>query len=207
MPKTTRTVPLALLVVPALAGTALPVLGQTASRTPTGGDWSISVAAFEPDDDLGFGLHHMLSDRVNLGLEVDFEWTKTDGAVTSGNNNAQGESRVWNLLAGPVLKWYGTRAGPVSPFVRLHGALGWGKERVHTEGNIEDLNEVSALLVSLGIGAEWYPIPQLGIGGHTGFQVTREKQDLDPRDDLHFDFDTWAVQTFRSGIRASFYFR
>lgn len=206
MPETTRTTLLALLVVPALAGSALPVLGQAASRTPTGGDWSISLAAFEPDDDLGFGLHHMLSDRVNLGLEVDFAWTKTDGTLTSGNNDAQGEARVWNLLAGPVLKWYGTRTRPISPFLRLHGALGWGKERVHTEGNIEDQSDFSMLLVSLGIGAEWYPLPQLGIGGHTGFEVVRNKEDLDPQDNVHFDYDTWSVRTFRSGIRASLYF-
>ncbi len=69
---------------------------------------------------------------------------------------------------GPALKWYLTsNQQRVAPFWYLAGTAG-----------VEDLpndDRTTRFTGDLGFGADWFPVPQISLGGTTGLSLARER--------------------------------
>jgi hypothetical protein len=154
-----------------------------------------------------FNLGFMLTSRLLLGLEVNLQAAEIEEEVNRGTLSLDSRIEDRDFAFGPVLKWYGTDVGPVTPFLRLRGLFGTGSQQITLEEEVFREIDTRVLAATLSIGAEWFVIRQLSLSGHTGFEYSRqtlERRDFDgdiierSRDDLG---------TFRSALAVTFYFR
>ena len=61
---------------------------------------------------------------------------------------------------------------------------------------------------AVAVGAEWYPIRWLGVGGHTGLVWQRtDTEAINDNSGNSFEGATKNLRTFRSGLMVNFYFR
>lgn len=182
--------------------------GEAQAEAPTAGDWSVTFTLFEPDEVTNLGVFRMVTDRANVGLEVDLNWSDGDQEIQQSGLTVRAEGTTWSLAVGPSLRWYGSRMGPVSPYLRTKVSVGWERSHLEVNGERRSEDETFTVLGSLAIGAEWYPVERLGIGGHTGVAWTTS--DIESRNlanESSSDSATSNVRTFRSGLVVSFYFR
>ena len=209
-PRTRRALlPLAALAALALPGPAELGAQQSRDHAPGDGEWSVMFTLFEPDVVTHLGVFRMVGDRINLGLEADLNWADGEQRVEPDDGiPTRAEGTTWTASVGPTVRWYGSRIGPVSPYLRSRLAIGWGGSELYVNDVRQNEEESVSVNLSLGIGAEWYPVSGIGIGGHTGIQWTRT--DTDRRSDSQgtdYDGTTQNLRTFRSGLVISFYFR
>jgi hypothetical protein len=191
-----------------VAGLALPVTAQTPPEVPKAGDWSLSGTLFSstPGSVLGFG--RMITDRLALGLELDLRTSDADEIITSSASNVvtTGRATSTDHTFGPTLRWYGTRETPVSPYVRAKVAVGWNDSELIVQGDQQQYQDTFTIQGSLSLGAEWYPLRYLSIGGHAGLQWIRDDVDS-AANGIVRDRTTTSWGTFRSGLEVQFYFR
>lgn len=180
-----------------------PLQGQTAPR----GSWSVGLPLFESGTGTVFNLGRMMTDRLHLGVEVDLRAAELEDDANQPSAGIDTLVENWDFALGPVIRWYGAPAGPVTPFLRARGLVGWGSQDVTlaTERVRED--DTSVLAASLGIGAEWFPLRQLSVSGYTGIQASRNDLERVDADGDRVDRRTVNVGTFRSALTLSFYFR
>lgn len=209
-PLSTTILATGLLAIGLLAAAPVSSSAQQDGRVPSDGDWSITLLLFNEDGGVNFGLFNMITDRANLGLEVDFDFSAAESDVTtqSGQGAVDGESDNWSVAIGPSLRWYGLRDSPVSPFLRTKVSVGWGGSSLELNDALQRERNDFTVQGSLAIGAEWYPIRWLGIAGHTGVVASRTWTDVlnnAARNDT--ELRSWNVRTFRSGVQLNLYFR
>jgi hypothetical protein len=149
----------------------------------------------------------MTTNRLLLGLEVNLQAADIEEEVNRATLGLDSRVEDRDFAIGPVVKWYGTGIGPVTPFLRLRGLFGQGSRQITVAD--EPFREIdsSILAGALSIGAEWFPIRQLSLSGHTGFEYTRQTLER-----VDFDGDTVEQSrddfgTFRSALAVTFYFR
>jgi hypothetical protein len=178
-----------------------------AQRLPVRGDWSIASQLFTSDFGTVFGVWRMMTDRINGGVEVDFRYGDSEEDVVS-NVSIRGTVTTWELNIGPSVKFYGLRTGPVSPYLRFKASVGWASSKFQLVNSVQRDEDRFNLQGSAALGAEWYPIRQLAIGAHTGFQWLRTTLDRAENDgSIVRNRVTDTLGTFRSGLELHFFFR
>jgi hypothetical protein len=190
---------------------ASPVRGQSPSggTLPGDGDWSVSFTAFETDVVTQFGIFRMFGDRANVGLEAELDWADGNQTVIQeGGLRVEAEGTTWSFLVGPSVRWYGLRSGPVSPYLRTKLAVGWGGSELFVNENRQNEDDFFRFQASVAVGAEWYPIRWLGVGGHTGLVWQRtDTEAVNDNSGNTLEGATKNLRTFRSGLMVNFYFR
>lgn len=161
---------------------------------PRWGDWSLAFA-LPTGGGAGLGFWKQRSPNLALGLTLEALLHSIDREGTPGSEDG---TRV-RLAAGPALKRYWWRDGPVSPF--LHAGLDGRYERIESGGR--GIWRMGGGL-SLGLGAEWFPARGIGIGGHTGatasYLWTTDDDSLTP-DESHL-----LLNLFTSSLTVQLYF-
>ncbi|MFU8807093.1 MAG: hypothetical protein ACNA8W_25015 [Bradymonadaceae bacterium] len=134
---------------------------------------------------LGYWI--MVAPEINVGINVGFALDRR--TVTVG---AEEETRTsWDVLLAPAVKFYTSRLTTVAPYYFAQVNL-----RFHDDG-IDATDEDLEMGLALGLGAEWFPVPNFSIGGHVGIGVDV----LRPG-----NAEPVALGTFTSGLSAQIYF-
>lgn len=175
---------------------AVPAAAQE-SPTPEKGAWSVSFS-FPDGGGTSFGLTKMVAPSWSLGLEIDFQASDTDLKPTEGSVAASSEVDDNQFLIGPVLKKYLRPRGSVAPFIRTSFGLGWTNTTTR-QTNAE--REFSTFVFSArgGVGADWFPLEGISLGGFTGILLNRTTA-TNTLNGIGLTQDTWAVTTFRSNL-------
>ena len=98
------------------------------------------------------------------------------------------------------------RDTPVSPYLRGKFAVGWNDNELIIQGDQQQYQDIFTIQGSLSLGAEWYPLRYLSVGGHAGLQWVRDTVDSASNNIVRERTSTsWG--TFRSGLELNFYFR
>lgn len=188
-----------------MAAIALPDTAE--AQAPEQGTWSVGLPLLTEDVGAVFNAGFMATSRLQVGLEIDFQAAEVEQEVNRPTLGFNSAVETQDLAFGPVLKWYGSGIGPVIPFLRFRGLIGWGNEQITVEDQPFRETDTTILGGALGIGAEWFPIRQLSLSGYTGFDYTRQTLE-------RLDFDGDAIErtgsdfgTFRSALTVTFYFR
>lgn len=105
-----------------------------------------------------FGFWNMLSDNMNLGINVGLN-------VRSGSVDGTTTTKQTGFNVGPAIRYYTANLGPVVPFLYGSGDIGFTKE---SQPGDESL---TALGLAGGLGAEWFPLDNIGISGYTGITL------------------------------------
>jgi len=178
-----------------------------AQRLPVQGDWSIATQLFSSNTGTVFGLWRMITDRINGGVEIDFRYGNSEEDVDS-NVSVTGTAKTWHFNVGPSVKFYGLRSAPVSPYLRFKGSVEWAGAKSTIQNLVLRDQDEFSMQGSVALGAEWYPIRQLAIGAHTGFQWLHTTLDRSENDaSIVRDRVTDTLGTFRSGLELHFFFR
>ena len=177
------------------------------AQAPERGTWSVGLPLFTEDvgSVLNGGL--MATDRLHLGLEVNLRAAQVEEEVNRTTLGLNSEVEATDFAFGPVVKWYGSGIGPVVPFLRLRGLWGRGTQQITVGGDPFREIDTTVLAGGLSLGAEWFPIRQLSLSGHTGLEYSRETFER-----IDFDGDVIErsrddLRTFRSALAVTFYFR
>jgi hypothetical protein len=158
---------------------------------PTEGQRSISFGV-RGEGYNTFGLWTMRSDRTNLGLIGTFEYMR--GTTDPGG----GKSSRSGLDLAPTLRRYTGQIGPVLPY--LQGGIGLGYYTASTD-------DYSGRSVSArgGVGVEWFPVSNVGVGGYTGLNMGYMWTRRGPSN-VRRATNTFSLTTMTSGLSAQIYF-
>lgn len=182
-----------------LALSALPLLAQETERMPDAlseGRWSF---AFELPAGGGgaIGIWKLISDRTNLGLNLSFA---VDRRTTDISSDGGGSSRAlthWDFAAAPALKRYLAARGPVAPY--LYGDFSFLYSQT-TFDPIDAKNWDVDLGAGAAVGADWFPLSRVSIGGYTGVMVrwrVSEQRHVDVGGRSYdFSLDTFTSRLF-----------
>jgi hypothetical protein len=187
----------------AIAAVGAPALTAQESPVPEKGTWTIGFVL--PDGGgTSMGGWRMVSDRVLLGLEVDFQSSDSDTEPTEGALAASSEFDEKNFTLGPRLKLYLGHKGPVASYLRFGGGIGWSSDQQLSTNTIREQTTYQLFLRN-SVGADWFPTEGISIGGYTGFQLTYFSA-RNVIDELGITQETWAIATFRSQLGINFWF-
>ncbi len=182
--------------------TALPLAAQD-SPVPEKGTWSIGF--FLPDGGgNSLGGWRMVSDRVMVGLEVDFRSSDSDTEPTEGSLAASTEFDDKVFTFGPRAKIYLGHRGPVASYLRFGGGIGWESDQAIGQNAVREETRYQLFLRN-SVGADWFPTDGISISGYTGVQLTYFSA-RNTIDELGITQKTWAVATFRSDLGINFWF-
>jgi Autotransporter beta-domain len=173
-----------------------PIAGQE-SPVPEKGAWSVSFA-FPDGGGTAFGLTTMIANSWSVGLEIDLQSSDTDLEPTAGSVAASSEVDDRQFMIGPVVKKYLGHRGPVAPFLRGSFGFGWNSNTTR-QTNATRKFDTFTFGARVGIGADWFPVEGISLGGFTGIVVNRTDA-TNTLNDVGLTQDTWAVTTFRSNL-------
>jgi len=183
-PSHPRTLPL-----PAF-GAALLLLAAAAPLVAQGpvsaGTRSIS---FGLGDRVEAGIWTTLSSGTRVGLLGSFQY-ESASVETPGSSSDSDRTR---FQVGPAAKWYTGGTAAVRPF--WFGAARVGVDSRETEDRTWNFGMTGAF------GADWFPNPQLSIGGYTGLGLDVGRRTRGDRTD-----SSTAVSTFTTGLQMHIYF-
>jgi hypothetical protein len=167
------------------AAASTPLVAQTVETHPEvqRGEHSI---ALDVSNDLEIGYWNRQSERMDLGLQV---WAQ--GVWSDANDR---------LAIGitPAIKQYFGSAGRLAPYSYWGIPLGYTRVAYDNTG-VEDTNEDSfSVGGELGFGLDWFPVPQVSVGGHVGLMAAYSG--------IASDENTFLLLTQSSGIRVHLYF-
>jgi hypothetical protein len=133
------------------------------SQSPVSpGTLSISLGL---DSGTQAGIWLTATSSVRVGLLGTLERTRNS---VDGPGDASTSSTRIRFAVGPALKWYVlSNTTPVSPFWYASASLG-------ADDPPNDERTTSYGLVG-GFGADWFPVPQVSFGGHTGLGFTYDR--------------------------------
>lgn len=196
---------------PLLAAVALALfagaLHPLHAQAPEKGNYSVAILLFTDETGTVVNFGRQWTDRLFVGVELDLREASVEEEVT--NPSLGVDTRVANsdFAIGPVARWYGSPLGPVVPFFRLRGLVGWG-DRTFEQVGIQVYNDdITRLAASAGIGAEWFPMDQVSISGYTGLQVSHEVVERTFNSGESIKQTRFNSGTYRSALSISFYFR
>jgi hypothetical protein len=182
--------------------------GQDAPAVPpTSG--TLSVSFYLPGGGGGgIGVWRQMGTRYSLGLEMEGAYNKQKRKVFNQAVSVEGEGRTRSILVGPSLKRYWDPTARVAPFLYLH--TGFGFSEVDTKatgdaGNSSQGGHAFFTRIRPGIGADWFPLAGVSIGGYVGFEYGYDFQKSDSPDATA---KTWTtnIDTLTSGLRLNLYF-
>ncbi|MEN8376056.1 MAG: hypothetical protein ABFS34_11460 [Gemmatimonadota bacterium] len=160
-----------------------------------------------------FGYWSMRSDRTALGLFANVAFSRSDTDRTQ--DEVETDRTSFAVSLGPSLKRYVRTVGPVAPYIR--GDLAAGIQRtsddfVSPQATAESTS--TAFIASAGflLGAEWFPLEGISVGGHTGLVLdfvhdSQEQTVSGPVSDLiETDFSRISVSTVTTGLLFQIWF-
>lgn len=172
---------MALVVTACLAFGHRPAIGQAesedqaepngpAAETLRDDRWSIALA-IPHGGGSELGLWRMVGERTNFGLQVGFRWADDE---SEGDDREQ-ERLDWAISLSPTVQRYLFVRGSVSPFVLVRAEVALSRAEALSVspagGSLSRLTS-RTLGVRAGLGAEWIPLPDVSIGGHTGVRFS-----------------------------------
>ncbi|MDT8437356.1 MAG: hypothetical protein RRA92_11455 [Gemmatimonadota bacterium] len=176
------------------------------SETLQPGRWSLGL---EIPDGGGsrIGLWHMSGARTNLGLQVGVQWSDSEDSQDEGGSSS--EFAGWSISVEPTLQRYLSTSEVVVPFLLFGVDFGIGQSRqrlLAPDRPRESLRTHYSLGARAGVGAEWFPLSRMSVGGHTGVRISYRSDDTE--DTLLSDRSghTGSLRTFVSGILLRLYF-
>jgi hypothetical protein len=126
------------------------------------------------------------SDRTDLGLEL------------SGNGFFSDRNTTLLLTLTPSLKRYHGAAGPLAPYTFFGVPLQYQRSANDNVGAPDTAQDSYGVGGAAGFGLDWFPVPQVSLGGHVGLQAIFHQ--------FPDDSNVLSVNTLSSGIRAHLYF-
>ena len=156
-----------------------PLAAQTIGSYPATerGQHSIALSI---DGNSRIGYWTRQSDRTDLGLELGF-----GGAFSDSNSNL-------TLILTPAIKHYVTPAGPLAPYTYFGLPVSFSRS-----SNDFDSSHNWALGGVFALGVDWFPLPQVSVGGHAGVNASYRDGN---------GSGLVSVGTFTSAIHAQLYF-
>lgn len=145
-----------------------------------------------------FGITRMVASTWSLGLEIDLQPSDTDLEPTEGAIVASSEVDDLRFLIGPVVKKYLRHRGAVAPFVRTSFAVAWTNNTTRQTNAVREFSTFT-FSARAGIGADWFPVENISLGGYTGLVFNRIKA-INTVNDVGLIQDTFALTTFRSNL-------
>lgn len=195
-----------------------PAIGQAVAEPPASPDgpaaqtlrddrWSIALGI--PDGGGSeLGLWRMVGARTNLGLQAGYRWTDDEH---EGNDRDQ-ERIDWSISLSPTLQRYLRVRGSVSPFVLVRAEFSVSRSEIGSvspAGGSYHQRTSRAIGARVGLGAEWIPLPDVGIGGHTGLRFSHAWTDEETTGSdglLEFEGTNSRAATFVSALTLRIFF-
>jgi len=193
-----------------LTGTALALVlfpagarAQDDDPVPEKGAYALSFA-LPSGGGTSFSAWKMLGRHNLWGIELDLSISDTD--LDANSIQAGGDSTVddHQITVGPTWKHYFRPQKTVAPFFRT--TLGIGRTKMTTEqGQATRKQSSFTVLLRTSIGADWFPVEGISIGGFTGLVFSYIDADAS-LNAASIDQTTFAVATFRSNLVINFWF-
>lgn len=170
---------------------------ESAVETLVEGRRSIQLGGISGGASLGFWK--MRDDRTNVGWilngSIGFRRSAREGSNTVTNTDL-------SLGFGPEIRRYTSIAGRVAPYGFVGGRLGFAWERTDVE--VDSNSSWMAMLdARVGVGAEFFPVPNLSLGGQMGVSGMIGYRPFDDPDGSTFQA---RVGTFGASIMAAIYY-
>lgn len=183
----------------------MPQDGSAQDTLPEEGSWSV-LFGLPAGGASTFGIWRMISSRLNLGFDVEFDYEDTETEVFGGSGLSDVITDVqWSLRAGPQIKWYFPVGRSVVPYARTGLLAGVASRDADSPAASRDVNQFS-LLLRTGIGVEWFPVDWVSFGGFTGLLFSYDDFTDEANGDPLVESTRWGLRTFHSGLGIQIYF-
>ena len=204
-----------LFILAAAVLLAVPLRAQDASvdsvaPPPNGlqkGAWSLSFVApgYSANETAEFGVWEMVGPRTNLGVTLEVLVGGREQETDSGESTAASTS----VGLGFNVRQYLASARHVAPYVQ--GRLfGRGSYQRYESTSADDSNRGAYAGVEAALGAEWFPVRQFSLSGHTGVRLSasRFRQELTTPtgEQREASSNEGQFQTFTSALAVRIYF-
>ena len=138
----------------------------------------------------GLGIRRMMTERINLGLEIafDYAWSETRGEGLDLKSSGR------SMGIHPDVRVYLRTTGRIVPFLLVSTGIDYAKA--------PDGQSFLGYFGRTGIGAEWFPFDRVSVVGSTGLGMTWGHYDRN----LGRERDSFDVTMFRSAITLNLYF-
>lgn len=127
------------------------------------------------------------STRTDLGLDVMLQGLLGDSQTDL------------SIGVTPAMKRYLSSPGPLAPYIYAGVPLNYHRFERDNVGVPDDTSDAFGVGGIAGFGLDWYPIPQLSLGGHAGLRAGY----LNRGDDAGSSIQ---LGTLSSGVRMHLYF-
>jgi len=162
---------------------------QEARAIPEPGRYGLSFRLPEGGG-TGFGIRRIMTERINLGLEItfDYAWAETRGEPLDLKSSGR------SMGIHPDLRFYLRTTGRIVPFLMVAAGIDHAKSPTD--------ESFLGYLGRAGIGAEWFPVDRVSVVGSTGVGMTYSHLErTQNRERNNFD-----LTMFRSAITLNLYF-
>ena len=175
---------------------------ETAAATLVPGRRSITFGVFSGGSG-SFGVWKMRDERTNLGLLADLRFS-TFHLNVEGDDNDRSSSEV-SAAVGPEVHRYADFTGRVAPYGFLGARLGATYRKAVSEPDLEDESWSADLSGLIGLGVEFFLVPNLSIAAQTGLGASLA---YDPRDTAAGDATqvSFHIGTFTMSLGGAIYF-
>lgn len=182
--------------------------GPASTQTlPDQGSWSITGSLPDGGGNT-FGAWYLWRARTNLGLEVDFRSTRTEDRASSRSLGPDAINTSRRIVIGPTVKHYISVKDPVAAYLRASVGLGFLDEELirPPAETAERDTRTRTQIYRLALGADWFPVTNVGIGVFTGIVALRDEIEIDLTNTGRVTRGTTNWSTFKSGIELQYYF-
>ena len=140
------------------------------------------------------GIWRFLTDGDALGIMVSFEVNRHDVVTRFDDVDATS----WGIGAGPAYKHYFTPKRRVAPFAYSSASVNWHG----ADTSIGPDASQWRFGAKVGLGADWFPVEEISLGGFVGLHGSYGKVDRPEGTDQ----SSWSLGTMTSAISAHIYF-
>ncbi|HEX6042573.1 outer membrane beta-barrel protein [Longimicrobium sp.] len=170
------------------------------------GAWSLSFAA--PGSGSGeratLGAWRMVGARTNLGVTLGLALSDSE----RDDDGQDTEETDTSLQLGINARRYLALTRGVAPYVQ-GGVFAGTSTQQREVADFEDRVESNFVGAEVAVGAEWFPVRQFSVAGHTGLRALRSQAELsatNPADDENVDASGTGISTFTSALSLQIYF-
>lgn len=182
-------------------------------QSPRRGDWSLSFGVPLTTLSTSSGtiaVWRMVSGRVNLGLNLGVGMNAVQRAdEDSVAVLSEFRTSNWDVRVEPAVKWYLRPPHPVAPYLYLAAgpSVEWYRSS-RSDGSARSAANRYGLGIAGGLGADWFPVRWLSVGGFAGlrFDATWTQSTPTYWPAVLSTDDTQSLQSFTSTVFVNVYF-
>lgn len=187
------------------------VPADTASSPPgllRKGAWSLTFTApgYSGSEGMEFGLWEMVGPRTNAGVTLEVFVNGRDRDTDTGGDYTEAATTAG---LGFNLRRYVGMSHRVAPYLQGR-VFGRGEYNRAESGDTEASTRGTHAGVEAGLGAEWFPVRQFSLSGHTGarFMVSRYSQTITQPtgEETEATSNEALFRTFTSSLSVRIYF-